>query len=133
MTKLKFKTHVRYNGTRYEKGQIESGFSENEVSLFVEQKVAFVVGVPDSSAASEGDSTGKETKTPDNPPDDTDKEAIYRELDENWNADELKVDAERIGMEFDAKKILKKDLIQLIIDSGRSDEFLSMLEDDTEE
>lgn len=140
MTKLKFKTGVRYNGTRYAKNQIESGFSEEEVTLFVKADVAFVVGVPDNSAASNEDNNNdieNDNDDDDNndnnpvidqntPPADTTD--VYKELDDNWTLDELKVDAERIGIDFD-KKILKKDLIQLIIDVGRANEFLSMLED----
>ncbi|MGG3448636.1 hypothetical protein ABER98_01745 [Domibacillus aminovorans] len=128
MTKIKFKTGVRYNGTRYAKGQIESGFSEKEVSLLVEENVAFVVGVPSVEDDKENIDSNDKSKL-DTPPADTDNEQMFRELDENWNADELKIDAERLGIEFE-KKISKKDLIQLIVEAGRADEFLSMLEDE---
>lgn len=140
MTTLKFKTGVRYNGTRYAKNQIESGFSEKEVSLFVENNVAFVVGVPDSLAVPDEDSNGSIEKdnvnenSPvidvDTPPD---SESVYKELDDNWTLDELKIDAERLGLDFDVKKILKKDLIKLVIDNDRADEFLAMLEDESGE
>lgn len=127
MTTLKFKTGVRYNGTRYAKGQVESGLSEKEVALFVKEDVAFVVGVPSTSL--DEASTGQENGKQNVPPGDEENEAVYRDLDENWNADELKVDAERIGIEFD-KKTLKKDLINLIIESGRAEELLAMLDDE---
>ncbi|UAT29511.1 hypothetical protein K7T73_12965 [Bacillus badius] len=130
MTTLKFKTGVRCDGIRYAKGQVKSGFSDKEVSLFVKENVAFVVGVPDSPTNQVDNSTNDEML--DDTPKINDKEEIYREIDENWTADELKIDAERIGVDFD-KKILKKDLIKLIVEKDYTDELLGMLEDETEE
>ncbi|MFP3471713.1 hypothetical protein R0J90_16845, partial [Micrococcus sp. SIMBA_144] len=44
---IKFKTGVRFNGSRYGIGQIESNLSDEEASFLVKKDVAFVVGVPD--------------------------------------------------------------------------------------
>ncbi|WP_404274359.1 hypothetical protein [Exiguobacterium undae] len=124
MTTLKFTTGVRFQGKRYTMNAVVNGFSKEETEVLVSKGLAFVVGLPsEAEDANVNGALGKSSLPP------VDEESLVKELDANWTLKELKTDALLHGVDLE-KVTSKEAAIKKIIEEGKADAFLSMLEDE---
>lgn len=103
--------NIRHNGTLYRDGDIIENINIKEAERLVDLKVALFTGEISS-----------EYKEPD----------LRVQLDENFNATELKEAAQEVGLEFPGN-IKKADLIDLIIKSEKAEEVLNVEFEEYEE
>lgn len=124
MTTLKFTTGVRFQGKRYTMNAVVNGFSKEETEVLVSKGLAFVVGLPsEAEDANVNGALGKSSLPP------ADEESLVKELDANWTLKELKTDALLHGVDLE-KLTSKEAAIKKIIEEGKADAFLAMLEEE---
>lgn len=124
MTTLKFTTGVRFQGKRYAVNAVVNGFSKEETEVLVSGGLAFVVGLPSEAEVEDGAGDLDKPSVLL-----VDEESLAKELDANWTLKELKTDALLHGVDLE-KVTSKEAAIKKIIEEGKADAFLAMLEDE---
>lgn len=119
---IRAKFTIRHNGSEYKKGAIIEGLKSEEEKRLVSLKAAEYIISPDEELKKQQVS-GEEFNISQEK-----FEELCAALDDEYNAEELKREAKRVGVDLAGAK-LKEEIIEAIIKQGKADE---LLEDDTD-
>ncbi|WP_260288456.1 hypothetical protein [Peribacillus aracenensis] len=122
MRNIKAVAHIWHDGEKFKPGQVIPSMNEEVAKQLVKDRAAFFVDETPFSIKDENQDSSKTTSSLDDSEDD------FKVLDEAYTLDELKETAAGVdGVDFKGT-ISKKDLITLIIESGKIDEFFEETE-----
>lgn len=120
---IRAKHTVRHNDVAYKKGAIIDGLTDKEEERLVRLKSAEYVITPEEEMKKQQVANDVKEISPEL------FEELSKALEEEYNADELKRDAKKIGVVLTGLT-RKEDIIEAIIKQGKADELLEDVHDE---
>lgn len=119
---IRAKHNIRHDGVSYKKGAIIEGLTEKEKERLVKLKAAEFIITPQEELQKQKVNNDFKVVPPEQ------FEELSKELDDLYNAEELKKAAAEVGVDLTGVT-RKSDVIEAIINQGKADE---LLEDDND-